>query len=395
METTRRLGAQPQLLEHEDEAGDRRAERRRRVRLPRPRRASRAAPGRPAGPSSADAIPAPRCTVGPSRPSESPESERERSAEELDRQQPAPAQAPVVRHRFLDVRDAAAGRLGREAPGEPARERRPGAEQCREREPAETTRYERRDPLARPGSVGTEGQPVPASDQTRDPAGDRRAHGRARIERGWPLAGRVCHAPLRPSLRPTRATRRSRAVISGGVQGMRGPGDPGRTERDAHQEECRPVTVEESGEHRVELTRRLHACRPAIAGGARHLVEGDAIRDGRLAAGGRVRRVVEADVQQVRGARGRDRGERAQVHQHVAVAVEHDDAAIGTRQRDAEADRRGQPHRADHVEAGVGVARAERRARQEAVRHARSTSSPRCGTIRSSASRSVIVTHAP
>ena len=300
-----------------------------------------------------------------------------------------------MRHRFLDVRDAAAGRLGREAPGEPARERRPGAEQCREREPAETTRYERRDPLARPGSVGTEGQPVPASDQTRDPAGHRRAHGRARIERGWPLAGRVCHAPLRPSLRPPR-TRRSRAVISGGVHGMRGPGGPAgpsamRTSRNAG-----PSRVEESGQHRVELARA--SPRAPSSDSRRRAPSPRAATRSEMVGCPPVDACAELSKQTCsRFAAPRPRswrarpGSSARCRRRRRRCTRRSGRASAT----PEADRRGQAHRADHVEAARRC-RARRTPRATGSR-SRARTPRRRGAARSapSASRSVIVTHAP
>src|SRR5439155_11711524 len=89
----------------------------------------------------------------------------------------------------------------------------------------------------------------------------------------------------------------------------------------------------------------------------RQLIERHAVGDGRLGPGRGVRAVVEADVEQVRGPRGGDGGERAEVHEHVAVAVEdeHPPARLG--EGHAEPDRGGEAHRADHVEALVAVAR--------------------------------------
>ena len=60
--------------------------------------------------------------------------------------------------------------------------------------------------------------------------------------------------------------------------------------------------------------------------------------------------VVEHDVIEVGGLCGSDARQRAHPHQHVAVAVEDDDGPRRLRQREPEADRRGEAHRSDHVE---------------------------------------------
>src|SRR5207244_2171448 len=79
------------------------------------------------------------------------------------------------------------------------------------------------------------------------------------------------------------------------------------------------------------------------------------VRAGPLAARRGMDTVVEADVVQVRRRCGADRGERARVHEYVAVAVEHQDPAVGPGERQPEADRGGETHRADHVEALLAV----------------------------------------
>src|SRR2546425_10773234 len=80
-----------------------------------------------------------------------------------------------------------------------------------------------------------------------------------------------------------------------------------------------------------------------------------------------MRAVVEADVVQVRRCRGADRGGGAGVHEHVAVAVEHEDPTVGAGERHAEADRGGEAHRADHIKAFLAVARGAAGARDVAV----------------------------
>jgi hypothetical protein len=59
--------------------------------------------------------------------------------------------------------------------------------------------------------------------------------------------------------------------------------------------------------------------------------------------------------------------ERAGVHEDVAVAVEHEHATLRPREGEAEADRRGEPHGADHVEAALVVAARARGARDVPV----------------------------
>ena len=111
----------------------------------------------------------------------------------------------------------------------------------------------------------------------------------------------------------------------------------------------RPVV--RSRERRLEVARRSR--RAATSGSrtrARTPREVDRVRDGRLAAGRVVRLVVEEHVDEVRRALVAERRERAQAHEERAVAVEDDDAAIGTRPREAEAEARRAAHRADHVE---------------------------------------------
>ena len=61
--------------------------------------------------------------------------------------------------------------------------------------------------------------------------------------------------------------------------------------------------------------------------------------------------VVEHQVDEVRGPLGGDHRQDAEVHQQIAVAVEDDRAAMRLSERHAQSDRRGQAHRADHVEA--------------------------------------------
>ena len=60
----------------------------------------------------------------------------------------------------------------------------------------------------------------------------------------------------------------------------------------------------------------------------------------RLHAGGAVVAVVETDDRKIFRLLDADGGERAERHQHVAVAGDHGDAAVGARQREAEAHRR-------------------------------------------------------
>ena len=60
--------------------------------------------------------------------------------------------------------------------------------------------------------------------------------------------------------------------------------------------------------------------------------------------------VVEDDVQEVPGPVPRQRAQPAEIHEHGAVAVEHDDLHFRPRQRDAEPERGRQAHRVLEVE---------------------------------------------
>ena len=71
---------------------------------------------------------------------------------------------------------------------------------------------------------------------------------------------------------------------------------------------------------------------------------------GRLRAGDLVDAVVHHDDHEVLRPQHRDGGERAQLHQERAVALERHDRRARLRQRDAERDRHGKPHAAEHVE---------------------------------------------
>ena len=70
----------------------------------------------------------------------------------------------------------------------------------------------------------------------------------------------------------------------------------------------------------------------------------------RLRAGDLVDAVVHHDHGEVLRRQRRDRRQRAQLHQQRAVAFEREDAALRLRQRDAERDREGEAHAAQHVE---------------------------------------------
>ena len=55
-------------------------------------------------------------------------------------------------------------------------------------------------------------------------------------------------------------------------------------------------------------------------------------------------------IARLAGRLGGDGGQRAEAHQHLAIAGEHQDAAVGLRQSEAEADHGGAAHRAPEVE---------------------------------------------
>ena len=85
--------------------------------------------------------------------------------------------------------------------------------------------------------------------------------------------------------------------------------------------------------------------------GQRHGDEIDArMSVARLHAGLAVVRVVEHDDGEIFRLLDADGGEAAHAHQHVAIAGQHGDAAIGLRQSEPEADHRGAAHRAPQIE---------------------------------------------
>ena len=74
------------------------------------------------------------------------------------------------------------------------------------------------------------------------------------------------------------------------------------------------------------------------------------LRRGRLLAGDLIEAVVHDEDGEVARLHHADGGEAAERHQDRAVALERDHAALGLRQRDAERDRAGEAHAAEHVE---------------------------------------------
>ena len=127
-------------------------------------------------------------------------------------------------------------------------------------------------------------------------------------------------------------------------------------ERNAHEEEGGPLPREELARQVGESGPALDAAGPAIAGGARQLVQPHPVRDGRLPSGRGMDSVVEADVKKIRRGRGCDRGERTRVHEHVAIAIEDEHPPRGLGEGESEPNRSCQAHRADHVEAFRAVA---------------------------------------
>jgi len=63
------------------------------------------------------------------------------------------------------------------------------------------------------------------------------------------------------------------------------------------------------------------------------------------------------DHGEIRGLLHADRRERAESHQHLAIAGDHHDAALGLREREAEADHCRLPHRPPQRKAEIGIAR--------------------------------------
>ena len=77
---------------------------------------------------------------------------------------------------------------------------------------------------------------------------------------------------------------------------------------------------------------------------------------GVLAARGPIDLVVPDDEHEVCRPGPSDRGQRPEVHQQGSVAVDDEDAQFGARQRETEADGRGEPHAAPGVEVGRAIA---------------------------------------
>ena len=181
---------------------------------------------------------------------------------------------------------------------------------------------------------------------SRRPAGSARAaEGRARMTHPRILASG-------PTLRVMRTLgaepRMKRSVISTGSRSVAPtPGLSSMRTAISHG----PSSAERARDHLVEhlLVRRPGALRKA--GAARHGDEVGAGRGrGRLAAGDLVAAVVHHDDREVLRLEHRDGGEAADLHQQRAVALERDAAPLRLRQRDAERDRAGEPHAAEHVE---------------------------------------------
>src|SRR5581483_187670 len=110
---------------------------------------------------------------------------------------------------------------------------------------------------------------------------------------------------------------------------------------------------------RERLDRRLAECEHRVDRGnvldARGARDRGEIRDaaGRMRlepAGRQQAAVVEDEEHQVTRPLARERREHAEVHQHRPVAVEHDDRLARQVHREAEPDRRGEPHRMLQIE---------------------------------------------
>ena len=115
-------------------------------------------------------------------------------------------------------------------------------------------------------------------------------------------------------------------------------------------DEDRSLRLEELGKPSLEIVDVADGGGMPIARGLGHHdeVHREATRND-LSSGGVIDAVLEEEVDQVPGRRARHGGERSELHEERAVPVEHDDAPIGPRERDAQAER----GRAAH-EAGAG-----------------------------------------
>src|SRR5215813_11291011 len=182
--------------------------------------------------------------------------------------------------------------------------------------------------------------------------------GRVTMCRSWVV--------VRTVILPSGANGRAESI----AELMRGEGNAthgGFFRRDLGEDEVRALAGE-SALHRLRdggsLRDRGHrpvACRLGEA------VEANLARDGALASRGAVDLVVEHHVHEARGAQGGGQGKDAEVHQEIAVAVQHYRGRAPIGDGEAEADGRGKAHRADHVEVLTPVAQREGLAAHVAV----------------------------
>ena len=118
-----------------------------------------------------------------------------------------------------------------------------------------------------------------------------------------------------------------------------------------------PPSSKRRVDQRLEMRLVAHPVAVGDAGAAgTATISVDAGGRGLLLAGDLIDAVVHDDDGQVARLDHADGGETAERHQDRAVALERDHAALGLRERDAERDRTGQPHAAEHVEVLRAVA---------------------------------------
>src|SRR5438094_9868065 len=77
--------------------------------------------------------------------------------------------------------------------------------------------------------------------------------------------------------------------------------------------------------------------------------------------------IVESDMHHVLRLERPDRGQRSHAHEDIPIAIEDHHRAIGPCQCDAQRNRRGDPHRPDHIKILRAVAERVRFARWESV----------------------------
>src|SRR5215510_6848179 len=174
--------------------------------------------------------------------------------------------------------------------------------------------------------------------------------GRVTSRRSWVV--------VRTVILPSGANGRAESI----AELMRREGDAthgGFLRGDLGEDEVRTLAGERAP-HRLRDGGGLRDCgHRSVACRLREAVEANLAGDGALAPRGAVDLVVEDHVHEARGAQGGGQGQDAEVHEEIAVAVEHHRGRAPIGEGEAEADGRGETHGADHVEVLGPVAQRE------------------------------------